>query len=82
MFSAVAAAVVAHADGVAVRHGVRTDQVLAPQLDAIEAELGRRDIDQPLDHERHLRPAGAAIGLVGMVLVNTAMARSVAAGMA
>ena len=59
----VAAAVVEHADRVAVRHRFGRDQVLAPQLDAVDAEPRGGDVDQPLDREGHLRPAGAAIGL-------------------
>ena len=59
----VAPAVVVHADGVAVRHRFGTDQVLAPQLDAVDAEPRGGGVDQPLDREGDLRPAGAAIGL-------------------
>ena len=59
----VAPAVVVHADGVAVGHRFGADQVLAPQLDAIDAEPGRRGVDEPLDREGDLRPAGAAISL-------------------
>ncbi len=59
----VAAAVIEHADPVAVRHGGRLDQVAAPQLDAVDAELDRGRIDQPLDRIGHLRTARAAIGL-------------------
>ena len=49
----------------ALRYGIAfgRDQILAPQLDAVEAELGGGDVDQPLDRVRHLGPAGAAIGL-------------------
>src|SRR4030081_2446420 len=44
----VAPAVVVHADGVAVRHRFGPDQVLAPQLDAVDAEPRRRGVDEPL----------------------------------
>ena len=59
----VAAAVIEHADGIAVRHGFRPHQVFAPQRDAVDAELVGRGIDQPLDGEGHFGPAGTAIGL-------------------
>ena len=48
---------------VAIRHRLRLDQVLPPQRDAIEAELGRGIVDQPLDRIGHFRPARRAIGL-------------------
>ena len=59
----VAAGIVEHADGIAVRHGVRPHQVLAPQLDPIDAELFGGGVDQPLDGIGHFGPAGAAIGV-------------------
>ncbi len=59
----VVAAVVVHADGIAVRHRVGLDQVHAAQCDPIDAELACGEVDEPLDRERHLRSAGAAIGL-------------------
>ena len=54
-------AVVAHAHGVAVGHGRRGHEISAPQFDAVDAEVRRRGINQPLDGVGHLRPAGAAI---------------------
>ncbi len=59
----VAAAVVGHADRVAVGHGFRPHQIAAAQADAVDGEFFRRDVDQPFDGESHLRAAGAAIGL-------------------
>ena len=59
----VAPAVVGHADGVAVRHRLGIDEILAAKRDAIDAQSLRRDVDEPLDGERHLRPSGAAIGV-------------------
>ena len=59
----VGAAVVEHADGVAVRHLLRRHEILAAQLDAVDAELDRGLVHQPLDRERHLGPARAAIGV-------------------
>ena len=56
------AVVVDDADAVLIRKGVRRDEVLAPQLDGIEAALLGREIDQPLDDVDRLGPAGAAIG--------------------
>ena len=35
----------------------RRDEVAAAQVDAVEAELLRRDVDEPLDHEHRLRAA-------------------------
>ena len=58
----IGAAVVVQAERVAVRHRAFRHQVAPPQLDAIEAALARRQIDQPLHHEHRLGPAGAAIG--------------------
>ena len=59
----VTAAVVNHSNGVPVRHRFRANQVLAAQLDGIEPEARRGDVDEPLDGERDFRPAGAAIGV-------------------
>ena len=59
----VGAAVVARVHGVAIGHGVGRDQVLAAQLDAVEAELLTGDIDQPFQGEIDLGPARGAIGL-------------------
>ena len=44
------------------RHRGGRDQVPAPQLDRIDAELVRGDVDHALDRERRLGPAGAPIG--------------------
>ena len=38
------------------------DHVAAAQLHAVDAEIFRRRVDQPFDHERRLRPSRAAIG--------------------
>ena len=43
--------------------GVQRDEVAPPNLDAIDAEIARRHIDQPLQHEGGFRTAGAAIGV-------------------
>jgi hypothetical protein len=43
--------------------GIGWDEVAPPDLDAIDAEIARRDIDQPLQHEGGFRTAGAAIGV-------------------
>ena len=58
----VVAAVVQHAERVLVGQLLRLEQVAAAQLDAVEAELPRGDVDQPLHHVHHLGPAGAAVG--------------------
>ena len=49
----------------ALRYGIASgrDQVLAPQLDAVDAELFGGGVDQPLDRVGHFGPAGAAVGL-------------------
>ena len=39
------------------------DEILPPQLDRIERQFARADLNQPLDHEGRFRPAGAAIGI-------------------
>ena len=41
---------------------VAADHVSSAELQAVDAEVFRRGIDQPLDHERRFRPPGAAIG--------------------
>ena len=38
------------------------DQVAPAELDAVDAELARRDVDQPLAEEIGLEPAGPAVG--------------------
>jgi hypothetical protein len=43
--------------------GVERDEVAPPDLDAIDVEIARCDIDQPLQHEGGFRTAGAAIGI-------------------
>ena len=43
--------------------GVAPDEVVPPDLDAIDAEIARRDIDQPPQREGGFRAAGAAIGV-------------------
>ena len=47
------------------RHRGGRDQVAAAQLDGIDAELARGDVDHALDRERRLGPAGAAVGAGG-----------------
>ena len=59
----VAAAVVKHADRVAVWHRLWLDEVAPAYRNAIDSELGGRDVDKPLDGKRHLGASGAAIGL-------------------
>ena len=52
---------------------------LPAQLGRIDRQLARADLDQPLDHEGRLRPAGAAIGVdrhgVGVDRVDLAIDR-------
>ena len=43
--------------------GVEGDEVAPPDLDAIDTEIARCDIDQPLQREGGFRTAGAAIGV-------------------
>ncbi len=38
------------------------DQVAPPERDAVHAQAGRRHVEQPLDDEMRLGPAGAAVG--------------------
>src|SRR5205807_1506238 len=45
-----------------VRHRVRRDEVAPPQLHRIDAGLGGREIDQPLDDISRLGASVAAIG--------------------
>ena len=59
----VLAAVVCHADRVAVGHLVRRDEVPAPQLESVDPELFGGDLDQPFYREDAFRPARAAIGV-------------------
>ena len=58
-------AVVGDAQRVGVGQRVGADQVAPPQRDAVEAAARGRALDQPLDHEHRLGPAGAAIGIGG-----------------
>ena len=59
----IAPAVVEHADSIAIGHRPRPHQIASAQGDAINAELLGRDVDEPLERKRDLRPAGTAIGL-------------------
>ena len=59
----VAAGIVDHADGIAVRHVLRAHEVFAPQLDAVDAETFGGLVDQPLDGVSHFGPAGTAVGI-------------------
>ena len=45
-----------------VREGVLRDEVAPAELDAVDAGLARRLVDQALDQVGDVRPAGAAIG--------------------
>ncbi len=56
------AAVDIDAGGGAIGELRARDEIAPPQLDAIDAEPLGRDVEQPLDDEGRLRPAGAAIG--------------------
>src|SRR5262249_47025240 len=55
------AVVIFDAKRIAVWRFLLGHEIAAADSDAIEAELVRSEIDQPLDHENHFRPAGAAI---------------------
>ena len=55
------AAVVERPDRALIGQRRFRQHVLAPQLDAIDAELARRIVDQPLDEIDRLRPSRAAI---------------------
>ena len=50
------AAIVIHADCVAVRHRLRADEILSPQLDAIETEAFGCNVDQTLERTMGRRP--------------------------
>ena len=54
-----------------VGHRLGRDRVAPAQLDAVDAELARGEIDHGLDHVGVLRPAGAAIRAGELVLVIT-----------
>ena len=56
----VLAAVVGHARSGGIGKGVVGDEVAAPDLGRIDAELGRRHVHDPLEQGGGLRPAGAA----------------------
>ena len=60
-----ACVVVARVDREARRHRVRElrDEVLAPKLERVHAELARERVHRALEHVRRLRPAGSAIGV-------------------
>ena len=49
--------------GVGVGLRLRRDDVAAAEIDAVVAELLRRDVDHPLDGVDRLGPPGAAIGI-------------------
>ena len=61
-----AAAVVAHvvdgADGGGVREGVGGDEVAAPDLRRVHADLGGEQVDGALEARRRLGPAGTPVG--------------------
>src|ERR1700730_5507726 len=58
----IGAAVIDHPERICVRHLLLRHEIAAAQFDAIETELARGDIDQPLHHEHHFGPPGAAVG--------------------
>ena len=77
----IVAAVVFHAERIFVRHLRRGHQIAPAKLDAIEAELARGDVDQPLDDENDFRPSGTAVGAGGRAVAeHGARARKCAAG--
>ena len=49
----------------AERHRARVDQVAAPELGRVDADLARRGVHQTLHQIDRFRPAGAAIGVDG-----------------
>ena len=55
------AAVVGEDEARLERHRRGRDQIAASQLDRIDLELARRDVDDALDRVGRLRPAGAAV---------------------
>src|SRR2546429_312908 len=55
------AAVVSRPVGGPVGHRLRWDEILPPQRDRVEAVLGRRAIDEALDHAGDVGPPGAAV---------------------
>ena len=57
----VVARIVFHVQARAVRELLRPNEVFAPDVQTVQAEVARRLIDQALDVEHRLRPAGAAI---------------------
>src|SRR6516165_3213011 len=57
----VIAIVVFDARRIAIRQFLFGHEIAAANGNATEAELARGEIDQPLDHENHFRPARAAI---------------------
>ena len=65
----VVAAVVGRADGGRVGELVRLDEIPPPDFDRVEAEGPAYLFDCALSDEARLRPARAAVGPVGEVLV-------------
>ena len=59
----VVAAVVLQRNRRLIRKGVGRDEVLAPQLDLVDAGILGNGIDQPFHQERGFRPSGATIGV-------------------
>ncbi len=55
----VVARVVDDAGGHLGREAVRGDEVLAPDVDRVDSQLGRDLVERDLDHVRGLRPARA-----------------------
>ena len=56
------AGVVGESHGRAIGELLAPDHVAPAQLDPVDGKLRCRELDQPLDDQRRLRPAGAAIG--------------------
>src|SRR6185436_3538821 len=57
----VVAAVVDEAERIAIGHRRHGYEVAAAELEPVEAVAPRREVDQPLDDEHHLRPARGAV---------------------
>ena len=60
-------------DAVVVRELVGRQEVAAADLDPVEAELARREVEQPLHHEHAVLAAGAAYGVTIGLVVKTAV---------
>jgi hypothetical protein len=56
-----------------VRHLIGADQIAPTHLGAVDPEVARRQLDQPLTKERALVTAGRAIGARRVLLVSSAV---------